>query len=97
MGKCAGYIGFVMVDQADNQIIELGGGGFADEAQWKQEWDAIVPFDGFSEFVADLEDADGSIISDKPVSAEQIEERLGRPISALIAEGRARAEKENAA
>jgi hypothetical protein len=97
MSNSVGYISFVLVDQASNQIIELGGAGFTDEGRLKEEWSSITPFDGFSEFVADLEDADCSIIENKPVSAEQVAQRLGKDISVLIAKGRSKAAEVNAA
>lgn len=97
MNKCAGYIGFKMLDEANGLVLDLGGGGFKTEERLQQEWNAISAFSGSTQFLADLEDAEGCIINDKPVSAEVIEARTGQPIGTLIAEGRAKALQENAA
>ncbi|EKA5635976.1 hypothetical protein OKZ62_001880 [Vibrio navarrensis] len=95
MKKCAGYIEFVMVDETNNLILELGGAGFETPERLLNEWEAIEVFEGHTAFVADKKDSEGSIVEDKNVCEETITMRLGKPISELISEARKRALEEN--
>lgn len=95
MQECAGYIDFVMVDEPNNLILELGGAGFSTQARFNDEWERIPSFDGHTVFVADRKDKDGSIVADKNVSEEVITARLGKPMYQLIADARQLAAKEN--
>jgi hypothetical protein len=97
MSDCAGYIEFVMVDEPNNIILELGGAGFSTQARFEDEWNRIPTFEGQTAFVADRKDSDGSIVDDKNVSVDVIIARLGKPIDQLIAAARKRAIEENAA
>lgn len=91
-----GYIGFAMVDEKNNLILELGGASFSSQARFENEWDRIPEFEGHTAFVADCKDSDGSLIDDKNVSVDTITARLGQPIDQLIAKARKQAIKDNA-
>lgn len=93
---CAGYIAFVMLDEAANRIITLGGAGFETDAEWESEWAALPVAEHHTVFLADKEDAEQSIVADKPVTAETITAKLGEPIAVLIERGRVQAEKAEA-
>ncbi|UDM18932.1 hypothetical protein [Vogesella sp. XCS3] len=86
--KSAGYIQLTFVDEANNEFITLGGAGFLTDEDLKVEWDAVPAFEGKTSFIADLLDAERSIIDDRNVSAEFCEAKLGKPIAELIEAGR---------
>lgn len=52
------------------------------------EWAALPATEHNTAFLADKEDADGSIAEDKPVTAETIMAKMGDPIDVLIERGR---------
>lgn len=88
--KCAGYISLVFFDDTSNEVVTLGGAGFLTAEDVEAHWCDLVPFDGASSFQADRQDAQGDIIDEKAVSAEECERLVGKPIATLIAEGRAK-------
>ncbi|MEB5526707.1 hypothetical protein GOP96_06600 [Vibrio cholerae] len=97
MNKDVGYISFVMIDEPNNMVLNLGGAGFSTKERLDSEWQRIPSFEGHSAFVADLEDSTGSIVDDKSVSADVITARLGKPIHELIASARLHAVEEETA
>lgn len=96
MNECAGYISLTMADETNNQFVDLGGAGFLTKTELMQEWDHLPSCAGDTVFVADLLDENGDIISDKPISAETIEAKVGKSISVLITEGRERTNQHQA-
>ncbi|PKY09681.1 hypothetical protein B1757_13845 [Acidithiobacillus marinus] len=90
--KCVGYIQLVYFDIAADNIVILGGAGFASSVE--AAWDNITEFSGKSSFMADLMDDEWSIVKEKQISAETCECLMGKPIAQLIAEGRAKLAKD---
>ena len=86
--KTAGAIAFVFADKRDNRIIELGGAAWLNADVVQREWNALPTAPGETLFLADLYDAEGVIVDDRMVTAETVEAKLGKPIAALIEEGR---------
>ncbi len=81
-------IQFVFFDRVHDVPVTLGGAIFDSTEEAVREWTALTRFDGDTDFIADQLDAERDIIDDRPVSAETIQDRLGKPISILIEEGR---------
>lgn len=90
----AGFIQLCFCDEKNNRFVILGGAGFLTEQEVKLQWDSLPKFEGKTSFIADLLDADKSIIDDRPVSAETCELMLGSTIAELINAGRIDADKE---
>lgn len=86
----AGSITFVMLDPTKNQIVELGGAEFSTEEELNRAWNRLpeAPLGAYSVFLADLEDAEFNVLTNKPVTAEAIVERLRVPLPQLIARAR---------
>ncbi|MDU4254563.1 hypothetical protein [Pseudomonas sp.] len=87
--KRAGYIQLQFFDSSSNQVVSLGGAGFATKEEDDAAWANIAVFDGESAFLADRLDSEGDIVDEKVISAETCEQLMGRPIADLINEGRA--------
>ncbi|HHH9443080.1 TPA: hypothetical protein ACP32N_005068 [Pseudomonas aeruginosa] len=83
-----GFIEFLFLD--GERIVTLGGKGFLTKADVKGAWANLQNFRGESAFRADRLDSARGLVDTKQVSAETCETPLGRPIAALMAEGRAR-------
>lgn len=83
-----GYIQLVFFDDTTNEVIILGGAGFDTHEKDDAAWAAVPIFSGTTSFQADRLDADQDITEDRPVSAETCEKYLGKPIAALIDQGR---------
>ena len=88
--RCVGFIQLTFFDDTTGEAVVIGGAGFITRAEDDAAWAAIRKFDGHSNFQADRMDADGDIVDDKTVAAETCERLMGKPVSALIAEGRAK-------
>lgn len=87
---CAGYIQLTFFDDTTGEAVVIGGAGFLTCAEDVAAWANVAAFDGSSSFQADRLDAQGDIVDDKTVSSETCERLMGRPIAALIADGRAK-------
>lgn len=87
--QCVGSIRLVYADTASNQVITLGGAGFASQEEDDAAWANVPTFAGATNLTADRLDADGDIIDDKPVSVETCESLMGAAIEQLIDAGRA--------
>lgn len=85
---CAGYIQLVFFDDVLNEVVTLGGAGFANDRESDAAWLNVPAFPGDTSFMADRLNAHGDIVDDKPVSAETCERLTGRPIDQLLAAGR---------
>ncbi len=91
----ASFIQFVFVDDTVDQIITLGGVGYATEREGTAAWGAISAFDGEdSGFMAvrwrevNRSEARRVIVGDHKVPVALCETLLGQPIAQLIARGR---------
>jgi len=87
-------IAITFADEENNGFVTLGGAGWATQTEWEQQWQDIFvsPLGDAdpSTLFADKLDQDGDQIDEKRVTAETVERLLGRPLSELIAEGRAK-------
>lgn len=83
-------IRLVFADDWMNGVTTIGGAVWPSKQEQQRAWAAIPELSAGSksDFLADLLDDQGDILEDKPVSAETCEALLGKPIAALIEEGR---------
>ncbi|KLR57429.1 hypothetical protein [Diaphorobacter sp. J5-51] len=88
--KCAGYIQLVFFDDKNNEVITIGGAGFLTEPKLEEAWKNLPTFNGKSSFQADLLDGQGDIVDEKTVNVVTCETLMSKPITTLIAEGRAK-------
>lgn len=88
--KCTGYIGLVFFDDKSGEVVTIGGAGFLSDAELKNAWADLPTFKGKSSFMADRMDYQGDIVEDKTVDVVTCEKLMGKPITTLIAEGRAK-------
>lgn len=88
--NCAGFIQLVFFDDKSNEVITIGGAGFLTSAELDEAWTNLPTFNGNSSFQADRLDAQGDIEDDKTVDVVTCETLMGKSITTLIAEGRAK-------
>ncbi|WP_411566850.1 hypothetical protein ACLIN3_27460 (plasmid) [Pseudomonas orientalis] len=94
MKKPIWCIAITFADEENIGFVTLGGAGWETQAEWEQQWQDI--------FVAPMGDADpanliadklndaGDLIDEKRVNAETVERLLGRPLTELLVDGRAK-------
>lgn len=87
--KCFGYISLVFFDDVTGEVVNIGGAGFLTEAEFSKAWGNVPEFTGKSNFQADHLDSHGDIVGEKTVDVVTCEFLTGKPITTLIAEGRA--------
>jgi len=92
--KCAGFIQLVFFDDKSNKVITIGGAGFLSASELRASWDSLPTFNGQSSFQADRLDAQGDILDEKTVDVVTCEKLMGKPITTLIADGRAKLDSE---
>lgn len=88
--KCAGFIQLMFFDDKSNEGITIGGAGFLTASELGASWDNLPTFNGKSSFQADRLDAQGDIVDEKTVDVVTCEMLMGKPITTLIADGRAK-------
>ena len=88
--KCVGYIGLVFFDEKSGETVTIGGAGFIADAELEHAWDNVPVFNGASSFQADRMDELGDIVGEKTVDVVTCEKLMGKPITTLITEGRAK-------
>lgn len=88
--KCSGFIQLVFFDDKSNEVITIGGAGFLAATEFEEAWNNLPTFKGKSSFQADRLDEQGDIVDEKTVDVVTCETLMGKPITALIAEGRAK-------
>lgn len=88
--KCVGYIGLVFFDDKSGEAVTIGGAGFITIEEFEEAWTNVPTFSGPSSFMADQMDHQGDIVADKTVDVVTCEKLMGKPITTLIAEGRAK-------
>jgi hypothetical protein len=88
--KCVGYIGLVFFDDKSGEAVAIGGAGFITAEEFEEAWTNVPTFSGPSSFMADRMDHQGDIVDDKTVDVVTCEKLMGKPITTLIAEGRAK-------
>lgn len=88
--KCVGYIGLVFFDDKSGEAVTIGGAGFISAEEFEQAWANVPTFGGPSSFMADRMDHQGDIVDDKTVDVVTCEKLMGKSITTLIAEGRAK-------
>jgi hypothetical protein len=81
-------------EDKSGEAVTIGGAGFLTAAEFDEAWVAVPAFAGPSSFMADRMDYQGDIVDDKTVSVVTCERLMGKPITTLIAEGRAKLEAE---
>jgi hypothetical protein len=93
--KMAGYIQIVFCDQENNQFVILGGIGVESALTLQARWDDIeaspLGENDPSCLIADKMDGNCDFTDDRYITARTAERLLGKPLSELIEEGRARA------
>ena len=87
---CAGYISLVFFDDKTGEAVTLGGAGFLTDALFEAEWANVPEYAGKTNFQADRLDGQGDIVDEKPVDVVTCEMLTDKPITTLIAEGRAK-------
>lgn len=88
--KCTGYISLVFFDDKTGEAVTLGGAGFLTAAEFEAAWANVPEYTGKSNYQADRMDAQGDIVDEKVVNVVTCETLTGKPITTLIAEGRAK-------
>ena len=86
--KYSGYITFRMEDNKLGEVITLGTAAFNTEDKLRADWQKIESAEGYSTFVADLQDAAGRTLLDKSVDHSTVATFLSKPISTIIGEAR---------
>lgn len=88
--ECAGYISLVFFDDKTGEAVNIGGAGFLTDVEVKAAWADVPTFGGRSNFQADRLDPQGDIVDEKTVDVVTCERLMGKSITTLIAEGRAK-------
>lgn len=88
--KCVGYISLVFFDGMSGEVVTIGGAGFLTDAESDTAWANVPTFAGLSNFQADRLDAQSDIVDEKTIDVVTCERLMGKPITTLIAEGRAK-------
>lgn len=88
--ESVGFISLVFFDDTTGEVVTLGGAGFLTEEEFETAWDNVPTFTGRSNFQADRLDAQRDIVGEKTVDVVTCERLMGKPITTLIAEGRAK-------
>jgi hypothetical protein len=88
--KCAGYISLVFFDDVTGEAVNIGGAGFLTDAEFEAAWTDVPEFTGRSNYQADRLDAQGDIVGEKTIGVVTCEKLMGKPITTLILEGRAK-------
>ena len=88
--KCAGYISLVFFDDKSGEVVTIGGAGFLTDAESDAAWANVHTFAGKSNFQADRLNAQGDIVDERTVDVVTCERLTGKPITTLIADGRAK-------
>lgn len=88
--KCAGYINLVFFDDKSGEVVTIGGAGFLTDVEFEEAWANVPAYRGASSFQADRLDARCDIVGEKTVDVVTCERLMGKPITTLIAEGRAK-------
>lgn len=92
--RIAGYISLVFFDDTTGEAVTIGGAGFVTDAEADDAWTNVPTFYGKSNFQADRLDAQLDIVDEKTVDVVTCEVLTGKPITTLIAEGRAKLNSE---
>jgi hypothetical protein len=86
-------IKLVFCDEENNGFVTLGGAGFDTKQEWEHAWSsiprAIDGWDNKDALCADKLDHNLDQVDERPITAAVAERLLGKPIAALIEEGRA--------
>lgn len=88
--ESVGFISLVFFDDTTGEAVTIGGAGFPTEAEFAEAWDNVPTYAGKSNFQADRLDAQRDIVGEKTVDVVTCERLMGKPITTLIAEGRAK-------
>lgn len=73
-----------------SEVVTIGGAGFVTEAEFEAAWTNVPEHTGPTSFQADRLDGQSDIVGEKTVTAQTCEALMGKPITTLILEGRAK-------
>ncbi|WP_043003083.1 hypothetical protein [Comamonas testosteroni] len=85
-------IRLIFADDAKGGITVIGAAAWNTQLEQQSAWNAVQKLNGEHDtsFFAELLDPQDEVLEDIPVTAETCERLMGKPIQALIEEGRAK-------